>query len=74
MSNLAASGGTLYMRFVSRGEAAHPRSNVITLPGVDHYDDTEPELTAMRGIVIAATLSALFWGLCFTAVWLIRTR
>ena len=62
------------MRYVSRGEPAHPRLNVISLPGIDHDDVVEPELTAMRGIVIAATVSALFWGLCITAVWLIRTR
>jgi hypothetical protein len=62
------------MRFVSRVEHAHPPSNVFILPSAEHRTDNEPELTAVRGLLIAASLSALFWGVCIAAVWLIRTR
>jgi hypothetical protein len=31
-------------------------------------------ITAFRGMLVAASLSALFWGACFTIVWLLRSR
>lgn len=62
------------MRFVSRGHYVHPGSNVIQLPISHSHSIEEPELTAMRGLLIAASLSVVFWGLCLTAVWLFRAR
>lgn len=62
------------MRFVSRSGQFGDQSNVF--PMRRHYDVRrhEPELTAFRGLLIAASLSALFWGVCATAVWLMYFR
>jgi hypothetical protein len=66
------------MRLVYRSERNTTKSNVVRMPHsklniVDNTID-QPELTAFRGFLIAATFSALFWGICLTAVWLLRTR
>jgi hypothetical protein len=50
------------------------RSNMIPIWPSCNDEIGEGELTAFRGLLIAATASALFWGLCLTAVWLMRAR
>jgi hypothetical protein len=62
------------MRFVSRAGDHHERSNVFTMSRTRSVRQTDPELTAFRGLLIAATASALFWGACITAIWLLRSR
>jgi hypothetical protein len=47
-------------------------SNVIPIRSANNNLTGGDELTAFRGLLIAATASALFWGLCITIVWLIR--
>ena len=41
----------------------------------EHLAEEEgPELSAFRGLLVALSFSALFWGACITAVWLILAR
>ena len=62
------------MRYVSRVERTGSDSNLFFLrPGQNVVRD-EPGLTAFRGLIIAASLSALFWGVCLTAIWVMRVR
>ena len=37
-------------------------------------DDDEPGLGAFRGLLVALSFSLLFWGVCITAIWLLRAR
>ena len=62
------------MRPTSRMIRIGRGSNVIPIRSANHNLTGGDELTAFRGLLIAATASALFWGLCITAVWLIRAR
>jgi len=60
------------MRIFSRVEHTVANPNLILWPTDQPMHDDEPELSAFRGLVIATTLSAAFWALCLTAVWLVR--
>lgn len=62
------------MRFASRAFNPGGRSNVFQMPSHRTEQRDEPELTAVRGLLIAATLSAVFWGACLTLIWLMRSR
>ena len=48
--------------------------NVIPIRSANNNLTGGGELTAFRGLLIAATASAVFWAVCITAVWLIRAR
>ncbi len=58
------------MRLTSRFDGPYRPSNVVPIrPSVAsprHCDD----LTAFRGFLLAASASALLWGLGLTALWL----
>jgi len=60
------------MRFVSRSEQFVSRSNVLPMRASYSVtrDDFQP--TAFRGLLIAGSVSILFWGICLTAFWLLR--
>lgn len=58
------------MRYSSRVVRMRTSSNVIPIRPRAASDRTQ-ELTAFRGLLVAASASALFWGACWTAVWLI---
>jgi hypothetical protein len=62
------------MRFISRADQFGDQSNVFPMRPNHVVRRDGPELTAFRGLLIAASLSALFWGVCATAVWLLRSR
>lgn len=62
------------MRFGTRASSAISKSNLLTLPTNRSVMRDDPGLTAFRGMLVAASLSALFWGACFTIVWLLRSR
>ena len=49
-------------------------SNVIPIRSVNNNLTGGDELTAFRGLLIAATASALFWAVCSAVVWLRRAR
>lgn len=61
------------MRYSSRIIRTREGSKVVSmpLPPELNHDD---ELTAFRGLVIAATASALFWSIGLTAAWLLLAR
>jgi hypothetical protein len=46
-------------------------SNVISIRSVNSNLTGGDELTAFRGLLIAATASALFWAVFIAAVWLV---
>jgi hypothetical protein len=48
-------------------------SKVLIMPS-PLENNHEDELTAFRGSLIAATASALFWNIGFTAAWLLFNR
>ncbi len=61
------------MRLSPRVVQMREGSNVIPMPlppDTNHQD----ELTAFRGLVIAATASALLWSLGLAAAWLLLAR
>jgi len=62
------------MRLTSHVIRIDEDSNVIPIRSATPNLTGGDELTAFRGLLIAATASALFWAVCITAVWLIRTR
>jgi hypothetical protein len=62
------------MRFASRASSSTPKSNLLTLRANRSLLRDDPGLTAFRGMLVAASLSALFWGACFTVVWLLRSK
>ena len=45
-------------------------SNVIPIRSVNNNLTGGDELTAFRGLLIAATASAVFWAVCIAAGWL----
>ena len=49
-------------------------SNVIPIRSVNNNLTGGDELTAFRGLLIAATASALFWAVFIAAVWLLPAR
>jgi len=62
------------MRYVSRVERTRSSSNFISLRDGRPVDHEDAGLSAFRGLLVAASMSALFWGVCLTALWLLRTR
>ncbi len=62
------------MRYVSRASSSNSKSNLLTLRANRSMLRDDAGLTAIRGMLVAATLSALFWGACITAIWLLRSR
>jgi len=62
------------MRLVSRFERNASNPNVLTMRSIQSIADEEPELTAFRGFLIAASVSAVLWAACLTAVWFVRNR
>jgi len=60
------------MRYLSRVQ--HSDSNLVFLRAREIDEHDEPQLTTFRGLLIAASLSALLWGMLFTAVWFLRSR
>jgi len=62
------------MRVVSRIEYPADHSNILPMPASRATVRDEHGPSAFRGLLIAASLSALFWGVCLTALWLMRTR
>ena len=62
------------MRHVSRVERSVSNSNFIALHADRPVSHDEPGLSAFRGLLVAASVSALFWGACLTAIWLLRSR
>lgn len=61
------------MRDVSRVERLGSNSNIIPLRVARSIGHDEPGLNAFRGLLVAASMSALFWGVCLTAIWLLRS-
>ena len=59
------------MRFVSRSEHLVSRSNVLPIRASHSATRDDDQLAAFRGLLIAGSVSVLFWGVCLTAVWLI---
>jgi hypothetical protein len=61
------------MRSSSRIIRAREDSKVVSMP-LAPQPDHDYELTAFRGLVIAATASALFWSIGLTVTWLLLAR
>lgn len=57
------------MRHESQGEFLASVENIVSRRRKEGAKSEPPELNAVRGLVIAATLSALFWAACVAAVW-----
>ena len=62
------------MRPISHVIRIDEGSNVIPLRSVNNNLTGGDERTAFRGLLIAATASALFWAVCIAAIWLLRAR
>jgi hypothetical protein len=62
------------MRYVSRVHHFGVDPSIPAARPDDHSVGDESELTAFRGLLVAASVSALFWGACFTVFWLLRFR
>ena len=62
------------MRYISRVERTRSNSYFVSLRDGRSADHEDPGLSAFRGLLVAASMSALFWGVCLTALWLLRTR
>lgn len=62
------------MRLVSRAGRLDGPSNVLSMRPKHAALRDEPELTTFRGLLVATSLSALFWAACITAFWLMRSR
>ena len=62
------------MRFVYRSDPVVSRTNVFPIRASQQADRDESNLTAFRGLLIAGSMSLLFWGLCLAAVWMVRAR
>ena len=62
------------MRLTSHLVRINEDSNVVPIRPANNNLTGGDELTAFRGLLIAATASALFWAVCIAAVWLIRVR
>jgi hypothetical protein len=59
------------MRLVSRFEPEGSNSNVFAMRASHALLRGSPQPTAFRGWLIAGSISALFWGVCLTAIWLL---
>jgi hypothetical protein len=62
------------MRLVSRSDEFVSRTNVFPIRPGHAVTRDDPKLTAFRGLLIAGSVSLLFWGVCLAALWVIRTR
>jgi hypothetical protein len=62
------------MRLTSHVLRIDEGPNVIPIRSANNNMTGGDELTAFRGLLIAATASALFWVVCITLVWLVRAR
>jgi len=62
------------MRYFSRVERSGSNSNLIALHVDRSISHDVPGLSAFRGLLVAASVSALFWGACLAALWLLRSR
>jgi len=62
------------MRYVSRVERSGSNSNFIALHADRTVSQDESGLSAFRGLLVAASVSAVFWGACLTVIWLLRSR
>jgi len=62
------------MRLVSRIERSGSNLGMIPFDAYHPAEKDAPGVSAFRGLLVAATMSALFWGLCLTAIWLWRSR
>lgn len=60
------------MRSTSHAIRIEEGSNVIPIRSANNNVTGGDELMAFRGLLIAATASALFCAVCITIVWLIR--
>lgn len=58
------------MRYASRVGRLEESPNVVSIRPEENSRGDQEELTAFRGFVLAATASAIVWGLCLTALWL----
>ena len=58
------------MRYASRVGRLGENSNVFPIRPSAAMRHENEELTAFRGFLLAASASALIWGLCLTALWL----
>jgi hypothetical protein len=72
--SLCVASGVPLMRATSHVIRIDEGSNVISIRSVNSNLTGGDELTAFRGLLIAATASALFWAVCIAAVWLLRAR
>lgn len=61
------------MRFVSQSEHVVSRNNVFPIRATQPAVRDDSNLTAFRGLLIAGSVSLLFWGVCF-ALWMMRAR
>jgi hypothetical protein len=62
------------LRITSRSARLAPSAEIFPSDNQLLRHDDEPELSAFRGLLVAFSLSVLFWGACLTAVWLLRSR
>lgn len=63
------------MRHTSRLLYLRPTPNMLRLPSEDFTKlDEAAKLSAFRGLLIAASASALFWGAFVTIIWLVRSK
>jgi len=62
------------MRLTSHLTRINEDSNVIPIRPANNNLTGGDGLTAFRGLLIAATASALFWAVCIAAVWLVRAQ
>jgi hypothetical protein len=62
------------MRFTSRPTHGGVTASLLPSHNQQSAENEEPELSAFRGLLVALSFSALFWGACLTAVWLLFAR
>ena len=61
------------MHFVSRSEHIVSKTNVYPIRASQPAVRDDSNLTAFRGLLIAGSVSLLFWGVCL-ALWMMRAR
>jgi hypothetical protein len=61
------------MRLPSHAIRIDEGSNVIPIRSANNNLTGGDELTAFRGLLIAASASTLFWAVCIAIVWLVST-
>jgi len=71
---LAALWGITLMRYASRVGRIGENSNVFPIRPSSPIRHENEELTAFRGFLLAASASAVIWGLCLAALWLTILR